>query len=670
MKQQSALKCASILFSFVCSFSLSAQTNFADKVGEWKKQFPKADVVATSYREVIDFALNPAPKPGEGKVKASVREEVTLVPLKDFLKYEDGVFYYDEISVDNLKAVNPDGKDVKIEKLCQSYSEENIFHSDLKLCVIKFPLAEKGKAFTYSYQNNYRDIKFLTSFYFNHHFPVLERTVQFNVPSWMEVDLREFNFGANAVEKSSVKEGDVTKITYRMNGLPAYTKEPGSPNHALSYPHLICVSKAYTDGGQRHPLFESVKDLYGWYSTVCSDIGNQPETFKSKVAELTETKKTDLEKVESIFYWVQDNIRYIAFENGIMGFKPDAAQNVFSKKYGDCKGKANLLKEMLKLAGFDARLTWIGTSDLPYDYSLPSLAVDNHMICTVIIGGKKYFLDGTEEHIALNDYAQRIQGKQVLIEDGKNYIIEKIPSFPAERNRKNVVTKIAVQEDKLVGTATAEYNGESKIMVQSVYASVRSDDKDEALTSFLKSGNENVEIADVKTPDFKDRQKPLQISYGIKAAHQVTKTGDELYVIMDWNKEFGDMEMPEDRKNDYEFNQKYSYNFQTELAIPTGYKVTYLPAAFKKATPDYSFEGAYVNNGKSVVYKKTIVVNKPILRKADFTQWNAFLSDINKFYNDQVVFAVGQEPPVAPAPTTNKKPQVTKPSKPALKKVR
>ena len=117
-------------------------------------------------------------------------------------------------------------------------------------------------------------------------------------------------------------------------------------------------------------MFESVKDLYGWYRTVCDSIGNQPSELKEKVAALTNGKKTDAEKIEAIFYWVQDNIRYIAFENGIMGFRPDAAQNVFRKKYGDCKGKANLLKEMLRLAGYDARLTWIGTSDLPYDYSL------------------------------------------------------------------------------------------------------------------------------------------------------------------------------------------------------------------------------------------------------------------------------------------------------------
>jgi hypothetical protein len=656
-----------VLLLTIPSSVLLAQTSFTEKVTEWKKQYPKADVVATTYLQIVDFIPNPQPKPGEGKVKASVKESVTLVPLKDFMKYEDGLFYYDEISLDNLKGTNPDGKEVKIEKLCSSYSEENIFHSDLKLCVIRFPLAEKGKAFTYSYQNNYRDIKFLTSFYFHHHFPAIERVVQFNVPSWMEVDLREFNFGGNAVEKTSVKEGDVTKITYRMKAVAAYTKEPRSPNHALSYPHLICVSKAFTDNGQRQPLFESVKDLYSWYSAVCSDIGNQPDVLKAKVAELTEGKKTDLEKVENIFYWVQDNIRYIAFENGIMGFKPDAAQNVFKNKYGDCKGKANLLKEMLKLAGFDARLTWIGTSDLPYDYSLPSLAVDNHMICTVIIGGKKYFLDGTEEHIALNDYAQRIQGKQVLIEDGKNYMVEKVPAFAAERNKKVVVNKIAVAEDDLVGRSNIEYNGESKIMVQSVYASVRADNRADVLSNFLKSGNENVLISDIKTPDFKDRQKPLQVSFGIKTHHQVTKAGNEMYVALDWNKEFSDLEMPEDRKNDYEFSQKYYLTTQTELVVPAGYKVSYLPAAFKKATPAFSFEGTYENNGKEVVYKKTIVVDKPILRKNEFQQWNAFLAEINKFYNDQVVLV--KHDGTEPKPEAGTKPPVkTAAAKPAAKK--
>lgn len=622
-------------FSFFICFS---QTDFTAKITEWKKAFPKEDVIAASCKEIVDFSVNPNPKPGEGKVKASVLNEMTIVPVKDYLKYDDGLFYNDEVSIDNFKVFNDAAKEVKADKICGDYKDENIFHSDQKVCAVKFPLGERGKAFKYSYVENYHDIKFLTSFYFNKHLPVAERIVQFNIPSWMEVDLREFNFSGNAVQKTSMKEGDVTKVVFTMKDVAAYVQEPQSPNHAISFPHIICVNKAFTENGQRTVLFENVKDLYNWYHFVTTDIGNKPDELKSKVDELTFNKKTDIEKVESIFYWVQDNVRYIAFENGIMGFKPDAAQNVFKNKYGDCKGKANLLKEMLKLAGFDARLTWIGTSDLPYDYSLPSLCVDNHMICTVILAGKKYFLDGTEEHIALNDYAQRIQGKQVLIEDGKNFILEKIPEFPAQRNKESKTTKMSIADDKLAGTSTIEYNGESKIMVQSIFSSIRKDNKNDALTSWIKNGDANVEVSNIKNPDFTDRQKPLQLTFDFKASSQVTKAGNELYVIIDWDKDFANYEMPADRKNDYEFDQKYYYTVQTELAIPAGYKVDYLPSAFKKSTPDYSFEGSYTNNGKAIIYKKTIVINKPILKRSEFAAWNSFIADINKFYNDQVVF--------------------------------
>jgi transglutaminase-like putative cysteine protease len=618
-------------------FTSHAQTSFTDKIAEWKTTFPKEEVVATLFKEVIDFTLDPSAAEAESKVKASVFTETVLVPVKDFLKYDDGLFYNEQIALENIKVLNPDKKEVTIQKLCGDYSRENIFHSDAKLCVVKFQLAEKGKPFNYTYRENYKDVKFLTSFYFLQRFPVIERIVQFNIPSWLELDIREFNFEGHAIQRSTEKDGDITRVIFRISNTQAYKTESHSPNHAISYPHIICVTKAYTETGKRNVLFENVKDLYNWYSTVCSTIGNNPESLKSKVTELTNGKKTDQEKVESIFYWVQDNIRYIAFENGIMGFKPDAAQNVLKNKYGDCKGKANLLKTMLTIAGFDARLTWIGTSDLPYDYSLPSLAVDNHMICTVILNGKRFFLDGTEEYIALNDYAQRIQGKQVLIEDGKNHILDKVPEFAAERNKVNIINKLTIADNQLKGNAVSEYNGESKISVQSAYAAIKNDKKAESLADFVRSHNKNIEVSNISNSDFGDRQKPLQLKFELKASNQVTKTGNELYVVLDWEKELGSMEMEADRKNDYEFDQKIYLSTQTELAIPEGYKVDYLPSAFKKNTAAWSFEGTYVNKGKSIVYSKTIIINKPILKKADFANWNVFIAEINKFYNDQVV---------------------------------
>ena len=636
---RSQLTVTAHLICFLCSvfFSNAQSTDFTDKISTWKSKFPKEDIIAAQYKKVITFSLNSSASANEPKVRASVATEITLVPLKDFVKFQDGLFYYQDISLDSFKVINSKGKEIFMEKICGSYRQEDIFYDDTKLCNIKFGLEEKGKACRYSYKENFKDVKYFTSTYFNSIIPVAEKIIEYDIPSWLEVDLREFNFSGSSIEKNTAKENNITKIIYTEKDIPSYQDEPHSPNRALSYPHVICVSKAYTINGQRNVLFESVKDLYGWYRTVCDSIGNDPADLKERVNSLIAGKKTDAEKIESIFYWVQDNIRYIAFENGIMGYRPDAAQNVLKKKFGDCKGKANLLKEMLKLAGYDARLTWIGTSDLPYDYSLPSLSVDNHMICTVILNGKRYFLDGTEEYIALNDYAQRLQGKQVLIEDGKNYILDRIPVFSAERNTEKKNISMSIDGTILKGHGSTEYNGEAKIMAQSIYASVRNENKSDAFSSFLKNGDNNVIVSNIKYPDFSDRQKPIIVNYDFSSDHQITKAGNELYVVMDWDKDFSAWEFDDDRKNDYELNYKYCFVIQTELTIPDGYKVDYLPASFKKTSGDYSFEGSYTNKGKTIVYNKMITINKPILRKSDFPEWNAFVKDINKFYNDQVV---------------------------------
>jgi hypothetical protein len=158
-------------------FTVTAQMDYADKVSSLKNEFPKEDVIAYQHKEVINFQLNKDAAPGDAKVKAIVTTEVTLVPVKDYVKYEDGLFYNEEISVDNVKAVNSKGKDVLIQRQCGSYSRDDIFFDDTKLCVVRFPLEEKGKGCNYSYKETYNDVKYLTSFYFNNSIPASTRSL-------------------------------------------------------------------------------------------------------------------------------------------------------------------------------------------------------------------------------------------------------------------------------------------------------------------------------------------------------------------------------------------------------------------------------------------------------------------------------------------------------------
>ena len=88
----------------------------------------------------------------------------------------------------------------------------------------------------------------------------------------------------------------------------------------------------------------------------------------SLVAKITADKKTDLEKVKAIYYWTQKNIKYIAFEYALGGFIPRESNEVFRKKYGDCKDNSSMLYRMLEIAGVKGHLTWIGTRSIPYTY--------------------------------------------------------------------------------------------------------------------------------------------------------------------------------------------------------------------------------------------------------------------------------------------------------------
>ena len=69
--------------------------------------------------------------------------------------------------------------------------------------------------------------------------------------------------------------------------------------------------------------------MYAWYNYLYKNAKNDDSPLKATVARLTEGKTSDEDKVKSIYYWVQDNIRYIAYEEGYAGFIPQTVQEVY-----------------------------------------------------------------------------------------------------------------------------------------------------------------------------------------------------------------------------------------------------------------------------------------------------------------------------------------------------
>ncbi len=299
---------------------------------------------------------------------------------------------------------------------------------------------------------------------------------------------------------------------------------------------------------------------------------------------------------------------------------------------------ANLTKHMLNEAGFDARLTWLGTKRIAYNYNEhPSLSVDNHMICTVIHNGKKYFLDPTEKYNTFGEYAERIQGQQVLIEDGDNYILEKIPIMSNKDNRQKKKTKLRLDGEILKGNSNWDYHGESRAYLLYNINYTDSDKLDEALTYHISKDNKNFKLENLKTTDFNDRDKPFGISYDFELKNAATVFGDEIYVDLDYYKEYSKSVFKE-RKQDYQFSHKLLLEQEVELEIPQGYKAGELPEGMNEKFDDFSFVVDYRLSGNKILYSKKITVDNAVVKTSDFDKWNNAIKKLDENYQNQIVF--------------------------------
>ena len=616
------------------SMSLFAQNKFTntDKAAKLRQTYDKDKVIATNTATSYEFKVE-----GED-LHIYQFDQVELISLESNISYARPIYYNDLIELSNTRVNYSSGRGrLKKEELCGNYEVDNIFYSDAKVCVYKFNMLYEGSEVTLTSHKLYKDPRYLTKVFFHDQDPTQARKITFTIPDNADVELKEVNFEGFEIKKEEVAGDGSTTIEYNIQNIDKLSSEPNSLGYLYHFPHIVVVTKSYDPGTGKRNILASLDDLYSWYYSLVSSVQNDPDVFAGKVAELTANASTADEKIRAIYYWVQENIKYIAFEDGIAGFKPEPAHQVFNNRYGDCKGMAILTREMLKLAGFDARLTWIGTNRIPYNYDLPSLAVDNHMICTVYDGDLKYILDPTEKYIALGSHAERIQGKEMLIEDGEKYIRKMVPVEGVDNNLVARRESLWLDGETIKGNGQLTVNGEAKKSI--LYISTNSVVKDrERLFNYLAVPEyNNNDLVKVKESSPVDRDRPLTVGYEYALTNHVTRFGNDLYVNIDWSKSYGDLILEDTRKSDYYFGRKVLMKISKNFKIPAGYKVTHLPESLNAKNEDFSFHISFARKGNEIVYTNEISFVDGVIEKEKFDTWNDHINKLKNIYNDQIV---------------------------------
>jgi hypothetical protein len=93
-------------------------------------------------------------------------------------------------------------------------------------------------------------------------------------------------------------------------------------------------------------------------------------------------------QLEDILAFVRRDVRYVAVEVGVGGYRPAPAHETLARRWGDCKGKVELLLGLLDEAGIEAYPVLIQAEPRSrIDPEFPAPSLFNHMIAAVPAGG-------------------------------------------------------------------------------------------------------------------------------------------------------------------------------------------------------------------------------------------------------------------------------------------
>ncbi|MBL7839238.1 MAG: transglutaminase domain-containing protein [Cyclobacteriaceae bacterium] len=597
-----------------------------------KSIYKEEDIVALQATDTYDFQL------GKGDrliVKQKTSEQYLALKANSFFTIRS--YFNDQSRIDEYSLRTETGKIVTYDKYCGHIQEGDIFYSDAQLCAYRFRFELPGQSVVYNSTTTIDDPKYVTKALFHSEIPATERKIIINIPAWATVDLKEINFTGYDIKKSIEQKNGIVSHTYTIRDLKAYPSDSNLPGSLHFLPHILILTKSYLLNGKKTTVLSSTDDLYNWYASLTALVAEDFTSLKPTVAQLTKGLTSNDEKIKAIYYWVQDNIKYIAFEDGLAGFRPEAAHQVFYKRYGDCKGMANLTKAMLTVAGIDARLTWVGTQRIPYSYDIPSLAVDNHMICTVFENNQqKYILDPTENFNPFKINSENIQGKQIMIENGKSYIISTVSEEPIERYLYESTWHFAIDNNSLLGTGKTSMDGEVKKILFNISDEIKKEDLDKFFRQII-AGNSSPDNFKVMKYSSFDRDNLWDISYDINLKNQVYKNNKELYLDVDFEKDYKNEKLEKDRNVPYKFTSRKFKKTTAEIEIPKGYKIDYLPDPYRVANAYFTFDMKYNLVDNKIVYTKEIKILKNTLPTSEFGNWNTAIDGLNKFYNDQII---------------------------------
>ncbi|WP_417613125.1 DUF3857 domain-containing protein [Owenweeksia hongkongensis] len=515
----------------------------------------------------------------------------------------------------------------------------DIFYGGNRAKIFSYPSLQKGAITVLEYNEKIVEPKLAGSEIFQSFSVVEDQQFELTHDNEIALDIKYFNCTEEDFFHSASEKGGRTTHRWIPKEYSKIKSESSMPEFLRVMPHIVYRIVSYNDGEKEVPVLRNSSDLYAWYQSLMIDVNrNESDEIKKLTDSITANEILAIDKTNIIFEWVQDHIKYIAFEDGLGGFKPRLPSDVFNKRFGDCKDMSCLVVNMLQHAGVPAYHTWIGTRRLPYTYSdVPSPLADNHMIVCAMIDGKPIYLDPTNSDLPFPLPSSFIQGKEALIGiSTDSFAIKTVPIVAAEENVIYDSAFIELNNLALSGTGIRNYKGYYADFINGRLHNKNQDDLTDLLKAHVRKGNNKCNSSGY---NLNKTKKQTSVAYEFNVPHYAYQHQDQIFINLNLEKVLSDFKVKDDRQ--YPLEQRFAYKMirHFSMKIPEGYAVSYLPQNTESMFEDFGFSLSYTLINDTINYDLEIEINSLEIQKKDFEDWNLMIRDLNKNYNTSLTLS-------------------------------
>lgn len=633
-----AIRAVSLLLGFAALFAVSVRRSAraSDNAPDWLRAAAQDKLPAYPPETLAVTLLDDEQTTVKDNGEIETRYRWACKLLRPEAKDEYGTLYFpfdDERKISSLKAwtISPAGATFEVkdkEAVETSPFADYAYYSDDRMKIIKLPEANPGSVIGYELVQKHRPFVFEDDWEFQSvlgipdasRIPTRRARFALQIPAGWEFTNKWANYPEQKPQTSAA-----SRYLWEVEDVPAIDPEPDMPAWR-SVAGRMAVKYFPRDPRLRSKTSGTWNDLGAWYANLTAESRTPTPQIQQKVAELTANLPTPLDKMKALAAYVQRQVRYVAIEFGIGGFKPHAAGDVFAHRYGDCKDKATLLSAMLSQIGVESDLVVIDTERGEVSPEFPSMHF-NHVILAIRVPdgvdmnslyaavdhpklGRLLFFDPTNEYVPFGYLPYYLQDSYGLVVTQNGGEILGLPLSPPSTNRLLRTATLTLTE---TGTLQGDVNelrwGGPAAQEREQMLEAEPGKRGKILEDFLGNFLSNFVLTDASIGNLDDYDASLLLHYKVMVG-DYAKTAGNLLIVRPrilgskQNFVFAD-EHGKPRKYPIEFDEATRQDDVFDITLPKGYVVDELPQPVEAQCDYASYKSEVQVTGDVLHYKRT-----------------------------------------------------------------